>query len=107
MLVRLNTKLVRYVAILLFFFVLIALGPKYITRWADARIAAAEEHRRNTSPVYLEHENQFKRSRHFMECKSMPASDVDGPDTCVTEAFSLYPDRNWKKIAADNAAKGL
>lgn len=82
-------------------------GPKLVTAWADERIAAAEEHRRNTSPVYLEHENQFKRSRYFMECKSMPASDVDGPDTCVTEAFSLFPDRNWKKIAADNAAKGL
>lgn len=104
---RFRTKLIGPAIVVLSLFAIVGFGPKLISKWADQKIEAAEQHRRVTSPVYLEHDNQFKRNRYFMECKSMPAADVDGPDTCVTEAFSLFPDRDWKKIAADNAAKGL
>lgn len=104
---RSKVKIVQYVIVLLFFFVVAGWGPEFITQWADQRMEATEQHRRMTSPVWLEHDNIQRRGRHFAECKEMPPLPGDGPYTCAEEAFSLFPNRNWKKIAADNAAKGL
>lgn len=60
------------------------------------------------SPVWLEYNNLKKRKAYFDECRGMPPLDGDIENaTCLSEAASLFPDRNWKQVAEENMKKGL
>jgi len=55
------------------------------------------------SPIWLERDNNVRRGLYFNECIKMPGIQGDIPRvTCAGEANSLYPDRNWKKVAEEN-----
>lgn len=89
-------------------FMIIVGGLMYIPTYVHHKLEAEKFTREQGSPIWLEMDNLRKRKAYFDECRSMPKMEGDIKDiTCLSEAASLFPNRNWKEVAADNMQKGL
>lgn len=78
-------------------------GLMYIPTYVHNKLQAEKHAKEQGNPVWLEMDNIRKRKAYFDGCRTMPKLEGDIPNiTCLGEANSLYPDRNWKQVAADN-----
>lgn len=83
-------------------------GFMYIPTYVHHKLQVEKRVREQGSPVWLELNNLEKRKRYFDECRSMPKLEGDISDvTCLSEANSLFPNRNWKEVAAMNMKEGV
>jgi hypothetical protein len=88
-------------------FLIIVGGLMYLPDLAHYQINKAHFAKTKGSAVWLEHDNNMRRTQYYGECRQMPKLVGDAPETCAGEAFSLFPDRNWKLVAEENMKKGL
>jgi hypothetical protein len=92
-----------YLAMLMVCMCLISYIPKIVHR----KLSADQFAHTQGNPVWLERNNNMARGNYLAECKTMPKLEGDSPLTCAGEAFSLFPDRNWKQVAEENMKKDL